>query len=264
MSATLDGAAVADFRGAFLGMRTTWWCPRAARFDGSRRAPADAPTIACSRKQLAAAIRRLVPRSASTATCWCSCPAPARSAAAADDARARSRPRSTSARAPAARRSASSDEQDRAIAPAPRRKVILSTNVAETSVTIDGVVAVIDAGLARVARHSPWSGHAQLLVVEPISQRQRDRSAQAAPAAPAPGRCLRLYTRHDFDDRRPAYDLPEVMRADLAEAALELHAAGFARLDRRRRGSSRRRAVAPATRPTSCCPRWARSTPPAR
>ena len=51
-----------------------------------------------------------------------------------------------------------SAEQDRAVAPASRRKVILSTNVAETSVTIDGVVAVVDSGLARVASHAPWSG----------------------------------------------------------------------------------------------------------
>ena len=52
----------------------------------------------------------------------------------------------------------SAEEQDRAVKPAAKRKVILSTNVAESSVTIDGVVAVIDSGLARVAGHSPWSG----------------------------------------------------------------------------------------------------------
>jgi hypothetical protein len=50
------------------------------------------------------------------------------------------------------------DEQDRAVRPASRRKVILATNVAETSVTIEGVTVVIDSGLARIARHSPWSG----------------------------------------------------------------------------------------------------------
>jgi ATP-dependent helicase HrpB len=119
------------------------------------------------------------------------------------------------------------DEQDRAIARAPggRRKVILSTNVAETSVTIDGVVAVIDSGLARVARHSPWSG-LPALQIEPIS---RASAAQRAGRAgrTRPGRAIRLYTRHDHDTRRP-HEPPEVARADLAEAALELHAAGVA------------------------------------
>jgi ATP-dependent helicase HrpB len=117
------------------------------------------------------------------------------------------------------------DDQDRAIARAPggRRKVILSTNVAETSVTIDGVVAVIDSGLARVARHSPWSG-LPTLQIEPIS---RASAAQRAGRAgrTRPGRAIRLYSKHDHDTRR-AHDPPEVARADLAEAALELHAAG--------------------------------------
>jgi ATP-dependent helicase HrpB len=117
------------------------------------------------------------------------------------------------------------DEQDRAIGRAPggRRKIILSTNVAETSVTIDGVVAVVDSGLARVARHSPWSG-LPALQIEPIS---RASAAQRAGRAgrTRPGRAIRLYTKHDHDTRR-AHDPPEVARADLAEAALELHAAG--------------------------------------
>ncbi|HTJ43337.1 MAG TPA: ATP-dependent helicase HrpB [Kofleriaceae bacterium] len=117
------------------------------------------------------------------------------------------------------------EDQDRAIARAPggKRKIILSTNVAETSVTIDGVVAVIDSGLARVARHSPWSG-LPALQIEPIS---RASAAQRAGRAgrTRPGRALRLYTKHDHDTRR-AHDPPEVVRADLAEAALELHAAG--------------------------------------
>ena len=93
--------------------------------------------------------------------------------------------------------------------------------------TIDGVVAVIDAGTARVARHSPWSGMPSL-VIEPISQASAIQRAGRAGRTRA-GRCLRLYTRHDFDTRR-AREAPEIMRADLAEAALELHAAGFARL----------------------------------
>lgn len=119
------------------------------------------------------------------------------------------------------------EEQDRAIAPAPRRKLILATNVAETSVTIDGVVAVVDGGLARVARHSPWSGLPSL-VVEPIAQASAIQRAGRA-GRTRPGRALRLYTRHDFDTRR-AREAPEIARADLAEAALELHAQGFARL----------------------------------
>ncbi|HLU68113.1 MAG TPA: DEAD/DEAH box helicase, partial [Kofleriaceae bacterium] len=61
-----------------------------------------------------------------------------------------------------------SAEQDRALAPSDRRKVVFATNVAETSLTIDGVAAVIDSGLARVARHSPWSGLGALRV-EPVS-----------------------------------------------------------------------------------------------
>jgi ATP-dependent helicase HrpB len=115
------------------------------------------------------------------------------------------------------------DEQDRAVARASRRKVILSTNVAETSVTIDGVVAVIDTGVARIARHSPWSGLASLQI-EPISKASAAQRAGRA-GRTRPGTCIRLYTQHDHDGRRP-FDPPEVARADLAGTALELAAAG--------------------------------------
>jgi ATP-dependent helicase HrpB len=116
------------------------------------------------------------------------------------------------------------DEQDRAVGPSKRRKVILSTNVAETSVTIDGVVCVVDSGLARIARHSPWTGLPSLQV-EPVS---RASCAQRAGRAgrTRPGRVVRLYTKHDHDTRR-AFEVPEVARADLASAALELHGAGL-------------------------------------
>ncbi|MEZ4366217.1 MAG: ATP-dependent helicase HrpB [Kofleriaceae bacterium] len=117
----------------------------------------------------------------------------------------------------------SADEQDRAVGRHDRRKVILATNVAETSVTIDGVTAVIDAGLARIARQSPWSGLASLQV-EPISQASAAQRAGRA-GRTAPGRCLRLYTRADHDGRR-AFDAPEIARADLAEVALQLRAGG--------------------------------------
>ncbi len=114
-------------------------------------------------------------------------------------------------------------EQDRAVRRGTRRKVVLATNVAESSITIDGVTWVIDSGLARVARHSPWSGIAALRV-EPVSQASAAQRAGRA-GRTAPGRCVRLYSRHDHDSR-PAYDLPEVARADLAEVALWLHALG--------------------------------------
>jgi ATP-dependent helicase HrpB len=119
------------------------------------------------------------------------------------------------------------DEQDAAVRPSRRRKVILATNVAETSVTIDGVTCVIDSGLARLARHSPWSGIPSL-EIEPVS---RASCAQRAGRAgrTAPGRVVRLYTKHDHDTRR-AFDVPEIARADLAGAALELYGAGMAGL----------------------------------
>jgi ATP-dependent helicase HrpB len=117
-------------------------------------------------------------------------------------------------------------EQSRAVRPASRRKVILSTNVAETSVTIDGVVAVIDSGLARVAAHSPFSGLPTLSLAK-ISQASAAQRAGRA-GRTRPGRALRLYTRHDFDLRRP-YDLPEIARTDLTETLLLLHGLGVAR-----------------------------------
>jgi ATP-dependent helicase HrpB len=115
------------------------------------------------------------------------------------------------------------EEQERAVRPGPRRKVILSTNVAETSVTIEGVVAVVDSGLARIASHSPWSG-LPTLEVRKIS---RASAAQRAGRAgrTGPGRALRLYGRHDHD-ARPEFDVPEVLREDLSETLLALAAFG--------------------------------------
>src|SRR5262249_28669492 len=116
-------------------------------------------------------------------------------------------------------------EQDRAVRPGPRPKIILSTNVAESSVTVPGVVAVVDSGLARIASHSPWSGLPTLRVAR-ISQASAIQRAGRA-GRTRPGRCLRLYTQHDFATRAPS-DVPEVRRADLAEALLLLHGLGVA------------------------------------
>jgi ATP-dependent helicase HrpB len=122
----------------------------------------------------------------------------------------------------------SPEEQDRAVGPSEQRKIILSTNVAESSITIDGVGAVIDSGLARVASHSPWSGLPTLQVAR-ISQASANQRAGRA-GRTGPGRAVRLYPREDLV-RRPAADTPEIARADLAPAALLLHAMGAGGLD---------------------------------
>ncbi len=114
-------------------------------------------------------------------------------------------------------------QQDQAIARASRRKIILSTNVAETSVTIEGIVAVIDSGLARIAGHDPWTGRATLDVGK-ISRASATQRAGRAGRLRA-GRALRLYTKGDFDARLE-HDAPEVVRADLAEPVLMLRASG--------------------------------------
>lgn len=117
------------------------------------------------------------------------------------------------------------EEQDRAVAPNERRKVILATNVAETSITIDGVTAVVDGGLKRAAGHSPWSG-LPTRSTAPISQASAEQRAGRA-GRTGPGRCLRLYTAHDLACR-PRFDAPEIERADLADLALRVAASGGA------------------------------------
>jgi ATP-dependent helicase HrpB len=116
-----------------------------------------------------------------------------------------------------------SAEQIRVIAPAASRKVILATNVAETSITIPGIAAVVDSGLARVAGHSAWSGLPTLTTAK-ISKSSAVQRAGRAGRTQA-GRVLRLYTRLDFETR-PEHEIPEIRRADLAETALMLHGAG--------------------------------------
>ncbi|MEP7271192.1 MAG: ATP-dependent helicase C-terminal domain-containing protein [Acidobacteriota bacterium] len=118
----------------------------------------------------------------------------------------------------------SAGEQDRAVRKADRRKLILATNVAESSVTIDGVVAVIDSGLARVASHSPWTGLPALDTSRISRSAAKQRAGRAGRTRP--GWCLRLYTNADYSVR-PEFDKPEIAREDLAEAVLELSALGI-------------------------------------
>lgn len=115
----------------------------------------------------------------------------------------------------------SKSEQDEAVRPHPRgvRKIILSTNIAESSLTIDGVSIVIDSGLARVASFSPWSGLPSLKTkfISRASCVQRMGRA----GRQQPGLCFRLFARGEFD-ARPLHDIPEIHRADLTQSALEL------------------------------------------
>jgi ATP-dependent helicase HrpB len=119
-------------------------------------------------------------------------------------------------------------EQDRALSPASQRKLILATNVAESSVTVEGVTAVIDSGLARFASYSPWSGLPTLHVGRVSKASAKQRAGRAARTAP--GRVLRLYTEEDYS-RRAEQDAPEILRSDLSQLCLALRAMGIARVD---------------------------------
>jgi ATP-dependent helicase HrpB len=114
-------------------------------------------------------------------------------------------------------------DQDAAVARYAKRKVIVSTNVAETSLTIDGVRVVIDGGTARMARFDPYRG-IDTLLLERISRASADQRAGRA-GRTAPGVCLRLWTEREHADR-PVQQLPEVRRLDLAEVVLTLKACG--------------------------------------
>ena len=117
-----------------------------------------------------------------------------------------------------------SDQQDRAVARYEARKIIVSTNVAETSLTIDGVTTVIDCGLARVARYDPHRG-INTLLIEKISAASADQRAGRA-GRTAPGVCVRLWTEREHGQRAPQ-ELPEVKRLDLSEVVLTLKASGI-------------------------------------
>jgi ATP-dependent helicase HrpB len=116
----------------------------------------------------------------------------------------------------------SSRDQDAAVARYDQPKVVVATNVAETSITIDGVRLVIDSGLARIPRYDPNRG-INTLLVERISQASADQRTGRA-GRTAPGRCVRLWSRPEHDER-PPQELPEIKRLDLAEVILTLKAA---------------------------------------
>ena len=121
-----------------------------------------------------------------------------------------------------------SSQQDEAVAPGAGRKIIVSTNVAETSLTIEGVTLVVDSGLARVARYDARRG-INTLLIEKISRASADQRAGRA-GRTAPGRCVRLWMEKEHE-LRAASELPEVKRLDLAEVILSLKAAGVTNLE---------------------------------
>src|SRR6267142_316855 len=114
-------------------------------------------------------------------------------------------------------------DQDAAVARYEKRKVVVATNVAETSLTIDGVRLVIDSGLARIPRYDPYRG-INTLLIEKISQASADQRAGRA-GRTAPGVCMRLWSREEHG-HRPQQELPEIKRLDLSEVVLTLKAAG--------------------------------------
>lgn len=121
------------------------------------------------------------------------------------------------------------EQQDAVLGPSARRKVVLATNVAQTSVTIDGVTAVVDSGLARVLRYDAAIG-LDRLELERISRASADQRAGRA-GRTAPGVCWRLWSeaeQRSLDED----DEPEVRRVDLAGAALQLHSWGESDLAR--------------------------------
>lgn len=113
----------------------------------------------------------------------------------------------------------SAGEQDAALRAGPRRRVVLATNVAETSVTVEGVSAVVDTGVARVLRHDPAVG-LDRLELQPIARAAAEQRAGRAGRL-GPGLCVRLWTSAEHDNR-PAQETPELARVDLAGTVLAL------------------------------------------
>ncbi len=118
----------------------------------------------------------------------------------------------------------SAAEQHRVFQPHRGRRIVLATNVAETSLTVPGVRYVVDAGTARISRYSRRS-KVQRLPIEPISQASADQRAGRCGRV-APGICIRLYAEDDFA-ARPEFTEPEILRTNLASVILQMAALGL-------------------------------------
>ena len=115
-------------------------------------------------------------------------------------------------------------EQQRVFSPSPQRKVIVATNIAETSLTIPGIRFVIDTGLARFSRYTPQS-RTRRLPVEPVSQSSADQRKGRCGRV-SDGVCIRLFSEQDYLDR-PRFTQPEIQRSNLADVILRMKAFGL-------------------------------------
>lgn len=122
----------------------------------------------------------------------------------------------------------SARDQDRVFSPGPQRRIVLATNVAETSLTVPRIHYVVDPGLARIKRYSPRL-KLDRLHIEPISQASADQRKGRCGRI-APGVCYRLYAEADFA-ARPRYTDPEIRRAALAGVILRMLALGLGRIE---------------------------------
>ena len=116
------------------------------------------------------------------------------------------------------------EQQSKIFTRGPRQRVVLATNVAETSITVPGIRAVIDSGLARISRYSPRN-RLQRLPIEPVSRASAEQRKGRCGRIGA-GVCVRLYSREDFE-ARPEFTEPEVLRTNLAALLLRLAADGL-------------------------------------
>lgn len=119
-------------------------------------------------------------------------------------------------------------EQQRVFATTQGRKIIVATNIAETSLTIPGIRFVIDTGLARFSRYVPQS-RTRRLPVEPVSQSSADQRKGRCGRV-SDGVCIRLYAEHDFNDR-PRFTQPEIQRSNLADVILRMKAFGLGEIE---------------------------------
>ncbi len=123
----------------------------------------------------------------------------------------------------------SNAEQQRVFSTSQRRKVVLATNIAETSLTIPGIKFVVDTGLARVSRYTAAS-RTRRLPIEPVSQSSADQR-KGRSGRVAEGVCIRLYSEKDFLERA-RFTEPEIRRANLADVILRLKAFGLGDIER--------------------------------